>query len=106
MAIARVGGSTKVAQTAAAAGFTIPYSPTAGNLVVVAVAAGTGNSANDPLPSSVKDNNNNALTVITSAITSDGQRAYIAYGIAVSGATSYVVAGANANTFATYNLTE
>lgn len=102
MTILRVGGNAKVAG-ASAAGFTSTYTPTPGNLVLVTCTAGNG--VTDPLPATVKDNNNNPLTIITSVQSTNHQRAFAAYYIAIAGATSFIGAGGNASQF-THSTTE
>lgn len=106
MSYVRVNGTTHVHQNSGSAGtgFTITYSPTAGNLVTIH--CGNGVASGDPLPTSVKDNLNNALTIVSAPLSADNQRAWCAYYIAPSGVTSFTAAGSAASTFATYNLVE
>jgi len=105
-AIVRVGGSAMVHQNTGSAGtgFTITYTPAAGNLIVVSVSSGV--ATGDPLPTAVKDNLNNSLSIVSSVLSADNQRAWVAYEIAPSGVTSVTASGSAASTFATYNLTE
>jgi len=54
----------------------------------------------------VKDNLNDSLTIVSSTLSADNSRVWIAYEIAPSGVTSVIASGSAASTFATYNLTE